>query len=547
MDERKSKSSFVTVKEYVSTLLRTLTRKRTYPMLSGVQHVYRIGPQNRASQPDDRSQPEVCLIQLSQPVGTVSAARSIKSRTSRALMTKNLLFASFARTIGLLLFVATLAVAIACQKQTCEPPPKEDAQYVLSTPSNAAPVVDVFLDSTLSMKGFVSAGSNSYFQQTLPILESAVISRWTGGETHFYKFGTQIEALASRSYLEAAKPQFYLDSDYNTLTLIEDVIDSAKLDHLTVIVTDLFQNNSDINQLSDKIKKKYISQGLAVGIGGIKSEFDGEVYDVGPDKYSFHYPSGTDPKRFRPFYLLVLGSHGDVAKYFEALTYGGLNKYPSELKQRVIFSPFIASPLANFEGAKIINANKIARQDSGTLVRAVTKDARIEEFKIVGSPDVAEFNMELNYHPLTDIVLTSQELDAEVTAWNCGEKSNANAQAMQESAEARNSFKIKTAKLSDDNQKIQLGAQIDPKTLPGDGIYSFRVVLRPRDYLLPEWIGDWNMRAELIDGWHRNPAEFDGSKTYNLENFLRTLWGAALDAHHPKSAILYCYIKRGSS
>src|ERR1041385_9136226 len=105
------------------------------------------------------------------------------------------------RTLALVLSIVMVGFIIGCRKQTCAPPPNDDAQYVLPPPSNAAPIIDVFLDSTLSMTGFVATGTNSNFQQTVPILESAVISRWTGGETHFFKFGNQIEALTNRSYL----------------------------------------------------------------------------------------------------------------------------------------------------------------------------------------------------------------------------------------------------------------------------------------------------------------------------------------------------------
>jgi len=138
-------------------------------------------------------------------------------------------------------------------------------------------------------------------------------------------------------------------------------------------------------------------------------------------------------------------------------------------------------------------------------------------------------------------VFTSGDFATEITAWACG----GNPQSMPESAEAKSALEIKTARLTSDNQRIQLEVQVHPKALPGDGLYEFRVVLQPREYSLPDWIANWNMKTELIDYWHTKPSEFDGSKTYNLENFLKTLWGAALDAHHPKSAVLYVYIKRG--
>jgi len=517
----------------------SLTGMGAYNILCGITQAL-AGTQHRKSQPCGRLESEVCVFATGEQPKRLSY--SVRTFTLRRAMKQIPPFRSLARPLPQILIIASLAFFGGCRKQVCDPPPKDDVAYAMPSPSANAPTVDVYFDSTLSMKGFVASGTTSNFQQAIPILESAVISRWAGGGTQFFKFGTKIEALPGRSYLDAVKPQFYEDRDYNTLTLIENVVDSAKPDHLTVIVTDLFQNNSDVNQLSEKIKKKYVAQALAVGVLGLRSEFEGPVYDVGPDKYSFEHHSGSDQKKFRPFYLLVLGSHADIAKYFDALAYGGFNKFPSELQQRVIFSPFVASPLANFESAPILKATKIARQDSGTLVRNASKDPRIEEFKIVGSTDVASFTTELRYYPLPYVVSTSDSLDPEVTSWKCGDKSG-----MQETAEGKNALTIIAKTALNENPIIHLDAKIDPKLLPSDGIYAFRVVLRPHEYSLPAWIADWNMKAELIDYWHNTPSEFDGSKTYNLENFLRTLWGAVLDAHRPKSAVLYIYVKRGSS
>ena len=186
--------------------------------------------------------------------------------------------------------------------------------------------VDIYLDATLSMKGFTETDSFSYYQQTIPLLESSVINTLRG-EKVFYKFGNKSEVLKDRDFLQSQKPAFYADANFNTKTLIENVLENANPQNLTIVVTDLFQDNADVNQLSEKIKSKFITANLAVGILGIKSQFNGTVYDVGSNNYSFPYKTG-DEATYRPFYILAFGSHSNIARYFDALEQDGIKKFP---------------------------------------------------------------------------------------------------------------------------------------------------------------------------------------------------------------------------
>src|ERR1700755_3170807 len=139
------------------------------------------------------------------------------------------------------MLLAILVGSVGCAtRKVCEPPPID--------PNNIYPTVsdnlhaDIYLDATLSMKGFIVSGTSTYYQQTIPLLESAVERGWPGGSVTFNKFGTRISPLEGRSYLNAGKHTFYTDQEVNLRTYIEGVIDSANTDNLTLIVTDLFQD-----------------------------------------------------------------------------------------------------------------------------------------------------------------------------------------------------------------------------------------------------------------------------------------------------------------
>lgn len=432
-----------------------------------------------------------------------------------------------------------LGFTVCTKKRT---PPPEDAQGGLGQVSDALRV-DLFFDATLSMKGFVSTETTSSYQQTIPSLERGVIEGWNGGQATFYKFGDDIAPLPGRAYLDAVKPAFYADSKYNTKTLIERVIDQANPAHLTVIVSDLFQDNADVNQLSDRLKQKFIANNLAVGVYAIRSQFAGQVYDVGPDNYTFGYKSGDESSSYRPFYLLAFGSHADIAHYFDVLAKSGLNNFPET--HALIFSRHLTALPASFAGAKLKSADRISEMSSSNLLSGVYRGDRVKAFKISSGKTEAKLGLELPYNAaLGNVMPHGSELTAEVTAWK-GEDTGAPELALAENHQAQRAFRASARLLPEQGPfgTLDLRAELKVTELPAGGIYRYRVQLRPTKYALPEWVARWNMRGEEIRAWHLRPQDFDGSKTYNLENFLGTLQGALLGTTPPKVCDVYFYIR----
>jgi hypothetical protein len=427
----------------------------------------------------------------------------------------------------------------ACSKKRT-PPPTDDLASKFE-PLSQALKVDLFFDATLSMKGFVSTQTTSFYQLTVPLLERGVIEGWKGGQVKFHKFGDDIGVLPGRTYLEASKPLFYADSKYNKKTLIERVIDRAVPDHLTVIVTDLFQTNADVNQLSEKLKEKFIANNLAIGVYAIRSQFEGSVYDVGPNAYSFSYKSDK-PKSNRPFYLLAFGTHADIAHYFDVLAAKGINAFPE--KYALIFSRHLTSHLASFSGAKLRMADKISEINVSNLISGDYKGDHAKAFKISKGRTKVKLIIDLPYDgALTNVMEYGSDLKPEVTSWK-GEDKGGKELVPVESDQAQKAFHV-VASLSPKQfpfDKLQLQADIDVSDLPASGVYQYRIALRPSLYALPEWVRMWTMHDEDIEAWHKRPKDFKGATTYNLENFLGTLQGAVLSTTPPKVSDVYCYI-----
>jgi hypothetical protein len=443
-------------------------------------------------------------------------------------------------TVGVCGLLLMLTVLAGCTKRS--PPPPDDALSKLE-PISEAVNVDLFFDATLSMKGFVLTKTTSSYQSVVPLLERGVIEGWRGGQVSFYKFGDDIAPLAGRQYLEAIKPSFYSDSKYNRKTLIERVIDRSAQDHLTVVVTDLFQTNSDINQLSEKLKQRFVANNLCVGIYAIRSQFEGPIYDVGPDAFSFVYNSTAQPESERPFYLLTFGKHADIAHFFDVLDQAGLNAIAE--RHALIFSRYLASQYLSFSRAKLKTADRISEISTSNLLSGHFDDDRVKAFKLTKSKPTARFSSELQCDSFVKNVMEySNDLTAEVTAWK-GEDKGGRELIPTESPQAQRAFRVMAKLLPDQPpyDKLELEGNINTADFPGPGVYQYRILLRPNHFTLPGWVSLWTMRDEEVRRWHQKPSEFNGAKTYNLENFLGTLLGAVLSTTQPNVGEVYCYIR----
>jgi hypothetical protein len=400
--------------------------------------------------------------------------------------------------------------------------------------------VDLFFDATLSMQGFTLTQSGSTYQQTIPLLERAVIEGWRGGEASFFKFGNETAPLLGRTFLDAAKPQFYADSKYNKRTFIERVIDQAQPDHLTVIITDLFQDNADVNQLSTKLKNKFIAAGLAVGVLGLRSQFHGKIYDVGAYNHSFAYNSSDKPQTGRPFYLLAFGSHANIAQYFATLERSGLSNFPE--RHALILSHFITATPTPFASAKLKTANGISEINSSNVVAQSKRQAQIKAFRIIKGKSVAEFSADWPYEPLANVLVHSGDLQPDLTCWK-GEQGTKELSPVENSA-AQKALHV-DAKLFPDTgsfNNLQFRARLNVSEFPAAGLYAYKIVLRPVTSL-PGWVNDWSLRDGEIAASPLKAAEFNGAKTYNLANFLGTLSGAVSSTRQPEAGEFYIYIQ----
>jgi hypothetical protein len=426
--------------------------------------------------------------------------------------------------------------------------------------------IDIYIDATKSMEGFVTPGYSTYYAQILRLLESASTTGWANSNVKFFEFGSDITPLPGRDYLKATRGDFYITKAYSKETYIEKVLRHAQSEHLTIIVTDLFQHNSDVNLLSGLLKDRYLKNNLAVGILGIRSEFNGEVYDIGPNRDHFPYKhiDLNKPEALRPFYILVLGKYADIEHYYQKLLLSGLKDYPEEIREFVIFSPFLANPLASFENGKMETDSNLAAT-SGILAQGI-RDRRSKQFNLQNKTAKSTFKATFSYFPLDHSMLfnrsaiDSSGISSEINAWKYqtgqsrtvsnlspSNEQNKNSEKGEgnkriENLEAKRCLEISMVELND--SKLKLEGQLAAGSLPGDGVYCFEVILRPNNYKLPDWVSKWDMDTRLLEHWLQNKADFNGATTLNLRAFLNDLLETTVELHRPKLAKFYLYVRR---
>lgn len=171
--------------------------------------------------------------------------------------------------------------------------------------------VDIYLDGTYSMNGYVNMDKPTIYVDSIKGIEEILRNRWEGRKISYIRFGDENYKLPEDRFLDFAKVSFYQQKD----TSLDKLIKSVNPDHMSIIVTDLFQTNNYIQSvvyaLEDKLFSAKENKGFA--ILGLKSQFNGTIYDIGSNHPSIKYSSvDGKPETYRPFYIMVLGKEQDV-------------------------------------------------------------------------------------------------------------------------------------------------------------------------------------------------------------------------------------------
>ena len=261
----------------------------------------------------------------------------------------------------------------------CAADRKEISIPKIFSPEPPVTQTDIYFDSTVSMRGFTKLRDGNVYLK-LPDLLGDMCS--STGTVNFFAFGADIRPLEGRTYRQFATPDVYNE----LITAVANVVDAADTDHLSIIVTDLFESDSDWSNVTQKLRDKFFAKNLTVAVIGIRNSFYGEIFDVGLNAAKFEYNSWDDPNRYRPFYLLVLGRDGAVKNFLR--DFKERQSLPEDTGYLILSDNLTDAP-KNFSSvppesdlSNFVRDTKFAMDSKDTLEVAVDKFSSPATFKM---------------------------------------------------------------------------------------------------------------------------------------------------------------------
>lgn len=352
--------------------------------------------------------------------------------------------------------------------------------------------IDIYIDATPSLDGF-AVGEMTVYSQFIDQLEASAVSAWKNADPKYYKFGEKIKRIGRDEFLSAKNnKKFYHEF---TNSLIDSVFKRTNINRLSVVITDLFQNNGDVNSMVDNIKTHCLQNGVMVGILGVKSEFDGRIFDF-PNCPIGGYPHNKE----RPFYAFVFGDPMKMGKLFEALQ---TKEFVKENQIILLTNQIMKSAnvsIIKTKEAKFVNKKAPRIQANNSF-----------DFSMKEAGKEARFNFELTFDRNSRCVdFKENTIEAVVFKKSITDPKNANPESV-----LTNDIKLENIK----RQGNKITATLVLTNEDPIGNYSYLVYLQPNQlngFSLPDWIKDFSTDNPI-------PNTPSMSQTYNLEKLISSL------------------------
>ncbi len=266
------------------------------------------------------------------------------------------------------LIIATLS---GCSQAPVEVPLPEKPEPPVAIVSTRNLDVDIYLDGTLSMYGFAdSAVTTAYVNLISALPGAATAVSGNTGSVRYHCFGDRIAAITQSEFNSATGQKFYRNNPNNRVTNLTQVVEKIAQEQNTpehpisagrvaVAITDLYVDQANIDPLLQVIRDQFAGSGYSVGLVGIRSYYRGQVYDIGRQAAGKPYTSTVDdPTTYRPFYLLLFGTAGDILRFHGQLTKACLDQLPPATVYFELFSrPSTTGDRVLLGSSRILAAN----------------------------------------------------------------------------------------------------------------------------------------------------------------------------------------------
>ncbi len=383
-------------------------------------------------------------------------------------------------------------------------PPQTSASTGKSDPNQP---VNVYLDGTLSMRGFAQPADGK-FGQLLQELDLSLSSLGSRDRIHYHRFGSIIENVAQRPFYVAASQQsFFQGTVKYATTRIDTVFHNSPANGLTVVLSDLFEQNLDIAAVQEALRGAGFPEKASLGIWQWEMPFDGQIYDF--ELKSSGGRSYTGP---RPLYMLALGPEEFLRKWQESmartLSVGAANFL---LLSRNLSS----NPYSWFT---------VTQTQRTALLRTSSGNAGIPyaEYRVPSGCASVEIDGQTHLTPTPNTAVPDF-------------KPHSSAYSADLFSITQNGTKSSAHPLSQaavrESSPAKLSIVVPCSTFPNNGLYLLRIQRMGgvEDLSFPPWITSANVNTAQLNNLMKQHAPKWGDKTINLLPLVRELAVAAIN------------------
>ncbi len=413
----------------------------------------------------------------------------------------------------------------------------------------------VYLDGTFSMGGYVNYPSTTVYSDGLKNIERTLTSTWKQEKIQYIKFGDSLQTLSREQFLTANSVGFYQEKD----TSLQTVIDSMDKNKLNILVTDLFQTNNDIDSLIISLKKAcFADNSKAMALIGVRSQFNGKIYDVGKGSAAFMYASKDDKSTYRPFYLLVLGNEADVRTFTENYA-KGIND--EKLLKAALFSKHLGTDVVLTPGKPIKNSKKENMASMAQISTLLGSNSDVLQYRLKLDEKQSGFYSTLTASNVIGNCPDKFELfTCKVEKWQQQEgkkqeagfvdkmlgksvKSGGSAEFVEVKAKDFVDLKGSETGLHGNAANVNLLFKFNPAGIrKAEGKYRVSFTLLPEkdDYIDSNDIfDDWNFGDDVVG----DDLQSVGSKTLNVSSFVKMVSALNYEMNKPGFYDIYVYLE----
>lgn len=373
--------------------------------------------------------------------------------------------------------------------------------------------IDIMYDTSGSMRGYLYSNSSRYSKVVDGLSTTAKTlinySENSGKyKLNYYQFGDKFDKLSDPESITSS-----FSYDYNT-SHIDLAITNTNLNNLTVIVTDLQIAADSLDTLINKIGGDYISKGYAIGVIGVKSEYNGYAYSlVQEDDKIVVLTDGKKPEDTVPFYILLLGNQSNIINFYENLSYFTLGDFPQGTYNFSLV-PLASKGIINKVDDKSYDLKRLNDQ-SNIFVdsKQYINDEQARQYKISRTPKgEVGFNLSgINCEMIKYIPDTVSQLFNSVELYYYDKTQN---------KWVVDPNKDKILKLNDKstNSLLNLDYIVSPENMSSGtsyAIYTKTSFKQGKDeersiFAVPDWVSGWTTDKSQITAWK---AEYEKFRT----------------------------------